>query len=153
MVSGINRGANAGVDTYYSGTVAAAREAAMFGIPAIALSQAIRQGVETDWSAATHVSAALVRELCGEELPGPGFWSVNLPAPIPDRPLEHVHRVPVATHPMPVSFSRVQSEDGLTMTFEYGQSYWEREVSGPSDYSTIRGGEIAVTAVPLFGRF
>src|SRR3972149_10306423 len=41
-ISGINHGANAGVDTFYSGTVAGAREAAILGIRAIALSQARR---------------------------------------------------------------------------------------------------------------
>jgi 5'-nucleotidase len=49
VVSGINRGANAGVDTFYSGTIAGAREAAILGIPAIAVSQAVRRGVEADW--------------------------------------------------------------------------------------------------------
>ena len=83
VVSGINAGANAGVDTYYSGTVAGAREAALLGVPAVAVSQAIRSGVEIDWAAAADLTAHLVRELCNESLPGPGFWSVNLPAPIP----------------------------------------------------------------------
>ena len=41
MISGINRGFNLGVDCLYSGTVAAAREAALLGIPAIALSTSI----------------------------------------------------------------------------------------------------------------
>lgn len=153
VVAGINRGANAGVDTYYSGTIAAAREAAMLGLRSIALSQAIRTGVETDWPAATDVCTALVRELMDESLPGPGFWSVNLPAPIPENPLDHVHRVPIATHPMPIEFERTESEDGRTLSFRYGVSYWLREVTSPSDYATIRDGDIAVSAVPLFGRF
>lgn len=41
VVSGINRGANLGQDVYYSGTVSAAREACMLGLPAIAVSLAI----------------------------------------------------------------------------------------------------------------
>ena len=41
VISGINRGYNIGVDSLYSGTVAAAREAALLGIPAIALSTSI----------------------------------------------------------------------------------------------------------------
>jgi 5'-nucleotidase len=41
VVSGINRGANLGQDTYYSGTCAAAREAAFMGIPSIAISSVI----------------------------------------------------------------------------------------------------------------
>ena len=153
VVSGINRGANAGVDTFYSGTVAGAREAAILGIRAIAVSQAIRTGIDPDWPAATDITSLLLQELLTEELDGPGFWSVNLPAPIPPDAKDHIHRVPVAAHPMPMTFDRTDSDDGRVMEFGYGASYWLREVSGPSDYSVIRDGGIAVTAIPLFGRF
>ncbi len=44
MLSGVNRGANLGEDVLYSGTVAAAMEGAMLGIPAIAFSQVRVQG-------------------------------------------------------------------------------------------------------------
>lgn len=152
VVSGINAGANAGVDVYYSGTVAGAREAALLGVPAIAVSQAVRSGVETDWAAATDITAHLVRELCKESLPGPGFWSVNLPAPIPHDARQRIQRAPIASHPMPMLFDRTLHEDGR-MDFNYGASYWRREVTEPSDYSVIRDGGIAVTPVPLFGSF
>jgi len=46
VISGINRGYNLGVDSLYSGTVAAAREAALHGIPAIALVGNIGEGAE-----------------------------------------------------------------------------------------------------------
>lgn len=152
VVSGINLGANAGVDTYYSGTIAGAREATILGIPAISVSQAVRAGIAPDWPAATAVTALLIKELIAEPLPGPGFWSINLPAPIPPDARNHVHRVPLASHPMPMDFDRADRDDGR-MEFAYGASYWLREVTTPSDYSTIRDGEIAVTAIPLFGRF
>lgn len=153
VVSGINAGANAGVDTFYSGTVAGAREAAILGLRAIAVSQALRVGVATDWGAATNITAFLVKELIGETLPAPGIWNINLPAPLPANPRERIHRVPVAAHPMPMTFNRAESGDGRTMEFGYGASYWLREVSAPSDYSVIRDGGIAVTTIPLFGRF
>lgn len=153
VISGINHGANAGVDTYYSGTVAAAREAAMLGLPAIAISQARRGDTEIDWKRTSEVVADLIPKLLDEKLPGPGFWSLNLPAPIPDDPENHIHYVPVATHPMPMTFNRKDENDGQSMQFEYGASYWLREVTGLSDYSVIRDGGIAITAIPLFGKF
>ena len=153
VVSGINRGANAGVDAFYSGTIAAAREAAIMGIAAIAVSQAVRAEIETDWAAATNVTAMLVKELVAEALPGPGFWSVNFPAPIPTDARNHIHRVPTSAHPPPITFDRVEREDGRIMEFRYGASYWDRDVSGPSDYTVICQGGIAVAAVPLLGRF
>ena len=153
IVSGINRGANAGVDTFYSGTVAGAREGSILGIRAIALSQAIRADLETDWEAATRAARVLVQQFMNEPMPGPGFWNINLPAPIPTDATDRVRRVPVAAHPMPMSFNHESSEDGKVLAFDYGASYWLREVTAPSDYTTIRGGEISVTAIPLFGRF
>jgi len=153
VVSGINHGANAGVDTFYSGTVAGAREGAILGAPAIALSQALRPGVETDWARAGDVCKHVVDMLSTESLPEPGFWSVNLPAPIADDATETIQRVPVAVHPMPMTFEHEEKDGGDTLEFGYGASYWLRDVSGPSDYSVIRDGGVAVTAIPLVGRF
>jgi 5'-nucleotidase len=153
VVAGINRGANAGVDTYYSGTVAAAREAAINGIRAIAVSQAVKADVDIDWAAASRVTKMLVSELVDEPLPGPGFWSVNLPALIPPDARRHVQRVPLAAQPAPMFYKRAEGDDGKVMAFDYGASYWLRDVTGPSDYSVIRDGGIAVTAIPLYGRF
>lgn len=153
IVSGINHGANAGVDTFYSGTVAGAREGAILGIRAIALSQALRREVELDWAPTSKAAALIVRQLVSEPLEGPGFWSVNFPAPVPADPGSNIHRVPVAIHPMPMSFDRKEENDGRSMRFNYGASYWLREVTGPSDYSVIRDGGIAVTPIPLYGRF
>lgn len=153
LISGINAGANSGVDVFYSGTVAAAREGAILGIRAIAISQGLRQGLETDWSAATRVSGMIIRELLKEALPGPGFWSVNLPPRIPNEPRNHVHRVPVSIQPTPLGFVRTNRPDGRLMEFDYDAAYWRREVDGPSDYSVIRDGGIAISAIPLHGRF
>ena len=153
VVSGINRGANSGVDVFYSGTVAGAREGAILDIKSISVSQAVRADVHTDWPAASHITHTLIRQLLQEELPGRGFWSINLPAPIPPDPQKHVHRVGVATEPMPNSFKRTVRDDGRTIEFSYGAPYWDRMAQGPSDYSTIRDGHIAITAIPLHGRF
>ncbi|MGD2109188.1 MAG: 5'/3'-nucleotidase SurE [Phycisphaerae bacterium] len=152
VVAGINRGANAGIDTYYSGTVAAAREAAALGLRAIAVSQAIRKDIDIDWAAARDITAELVSELSNESLPGPGFWNVNLPAPIPPDARSRVRRVPLATHPIPMGFERKKGDDGRPV-FVHRSAYWIRDVATPTDYSTVRDGDIAVTPIPLFGRF
>ena len=78
VLSGINQGANMGDDTLYSGTVAAAMEGFLFGIPAIAFSQ-----VEKGWGhldAAGRVVRALVQQLLDEGLPlQPFLLNVNIP--------------------------------------------------------------------------
>ena len=153
VVAGINRGANAGVDTYYSGTIAAAREGALQRISSISVSQAVRQGVELDWEATSHVAQLLIPKLAAEDLPGPGFWSLNLPAPLPEDLEGSVQRVPVASAPMPVKFDRLGDGQGARLEYVAGSWYWDRQVDGACDYAVIRDGGIAITAIPLFGRF
>ena len=154
LLSGINRGANSGVDVYYSGTVAGAREGAILGIKSVAASQAIRNDHEVDWAAASKtVHDVLTEMLLTETLPAPGFWSLNLPQPIPEEGLQALRRVPVAVDPTPLKFERSDSADGKTTEFGYGAPYWGRDVQSPTDFSTIRDGLIALTAIPLNGKF
>ena len=87
IVSGINHGANLGDDITYSGTVAAAFEGIVLGIPAVAVSQqsAAREmgflpGPRFDFDRAASISARLV-ELLSAEPPPPGtLLNVNCPA-------------------------------------------------------------------------
>ncbi len=151
VVAGINHGANAGVDTFYSGTVGAAREGTILGIPAIALSQAYRNGIEPDWTLATEVVAGIVATLVRETLPGPGFWSVNLPAPIPEDFASCIHRTVVALEPMPFTFDKTQ-EDGVAR-YKYPRDYWSRRTTTHSDYTVVRDGGISIAAIPLIGKF
>jgi 5'-nucleotidase len=77
VVSGINRGYNLGMVTYVSGTVGAAREAALMGIPAIASSLAVE---ETDYAAAAQI-VRRVAEMVRQTGIEPGvLLNVNVPA-------------------------------------------------------------------------
>jgi 5'-nucleotidase len=78
VVSGINRGFNLGSDVFYSGTVAAAAEGALRGVPAIALSLEPRSEVDLD--AATGFAAGLVRAVLSSHMPPRTLLNVNLPA-------------------------------------------------------------------------
>ena len=81
VVSGINQGANMGDDTLYSGTVAAAMEGYLFGIPSIAFSQ-----VEKGWAhldAATQVVRRVVQAVIHSP-PAASSWLLNVN--IPNRP-------------------------------------------------------------------
>ena len=63
LISGINAGANLGSDVYNSGTVAAAREAAILGYPSIAISQYISKDNEVDWAISGHHAGAVIEML------------------------------------------------------------------------------------------
>src|ERR1700688_3567452 len=60
VISGINRGGNLGADTYISGTVAAAREAALMGLPALAISHYVAKGRALNWEAAERRAARAI---------------------------------------------------------------------------------------------
>ena len=78
VVSGINNGQNVGEDTLYSGTVAAATEGFMFGIPAIAFSLVGRDWLHLD--AAARVAAEIVAHFLEHPMPGHPLLNVNIPS-------------------------------------------------------------------------
>jgi 5'-nucleotidase len=78
VVSGINRGDNAGLSLYVSGTVGAAREAAFDGLNSIAVSQVA--GPRMDYAPGAAVAARIAAEVLRRGLPPGTFLSVNVPA-------------------------------------------------------------------------
>ena len=80
VVSGINSGANVGINVIYSGTVAAALEAAFLGLPAVALSLYLKNDVPTDYARAAKLSVGVIKDLLAKGLNGGQIASVNLPA-------------------------------------------------------------------------
>lgn len=81
-VSGVNAGPNMGEDVFYSGTVAAAMEAAIMGIPAVAVSFASRRVEEVEgWQGAL---AALLRQMVAQGIRKGEVLNVNLPPVPPD---------------------------------------------------------------------
>lgn len=92
VLSGVNRGNNSGENTLYSGTIGGAMEAALQGVPAIALSQFMgprTEALDTPFEAAAHHGAALVRKLLAHGAWGTGgyrtFYNVNFPPAAPPR--------------------------------------------------------------------
>jgi 5'-nucleotidase len=77
VVSGINLGPNLGNDVTYSGTVAAAWEAAIHGIKAVAISVASRK--DPDFEPAARFGLRLVQHLVDVEVPSGAFLNVNVP--------------------------------------------------------------------------
>ena len=81
VFSGVNRGANLGNDVHYSGTVAAAREAALNGLPAVAVSLHITDFDDRTYHYATaaQVAVTLALRLLDEPLPPGTFLNINAP--------------------------------------------------------------------------
>jgi 5'-nucleotidase len=79
VLSGINNGANMGDDTLYSGTVAAAMEGYLFGVPAIAFSQTEKGWTHLDAAAAT--ARAVIEQVLATRGPGGAPWLLNVNLP------------------------------------------------------------------------
>jgi 5'-nucleotidase len=77
VVSGINKGGNLGDDVTYSGTVAGALEAAIYGLPGIAMS--LVQRVNFDFGPAAELARELARRVLGDGLPQGTLLNVNVP--------------------------------------------------------------------------
>ncbi len=85
VISGINKGANMGEDITYSGTAAAAMEAVLQGIPALAVSQVCDQGCDgIDYRLAQETIVTLAKRILTEGFPLPKrhFLNINIP-PVP----------------------------------------------------------------------
>ena len=143
VLSGINHGSNLGVDIYESGTVAAAREAAIHGYKAIALSHYIFDGRSISWPlAAQRLTPVLDRLLKGTQEPG-YFFNVNLPHP------EHT-RIPLETKSAHVD----TSPDKKMFTpnsngFKYTAIYHERQYQPGSDIDYCFNGDISMSEIKV----
>lgn len=79
VLSGINRGANLGVETVFSGTVGAAMTALLLGLPAIALSQAFTDRAAVPWATAEAHAAGVIAQFAGGDWADRAILNVNFP--------------------------------------------------------------------------
>lgn len=143
VVSGINNGANMGDDTLYSGTVAAATEAYLFGIPAIAFSL-VRKGWDHLDSAA-RVARDVVERHLAQPLDAPVLLNVNVPS-VPYDALDGMRVTRLG--------KRHPSQPVVRTTTPYGEPvYWIGPVgnvadAGPdTDFGAVE--QLSVSVTPL----
>lgn len=79
MLSGVNHGSNLGEDVTYSGTVAAAMEATLFGVPAIALSQEISDHTNFSYEPAQHFAPEVIKRLLTQTWSPDVLLNINFP--------------------------------------------------------------------------
>jgi len=95
VLSGVNRGRNAGEDVIYSGTVAGAVEGTVIGVPSLALSQAYasRSGRPPYWETSLHHAPEIIRRIVAKGIPRDVLINVNFP----DCPRDQVKGIAVTT--------------------------------------------------------
>jgi 5'-nucleotidase len=130
LVAGINNGANAGINIYYSGTVAAAMEGAFLKIPSIALSVVAEE--HTNFEKAAKYCADIIKKLM--PLKSGGVINVNIPALSVGEP-KGIRIVPQSTEGFH-EYYIPQLAGGL-----------HRDEEHPSDTTSLADGYITVTAL------
>jgi 5'-nucleotidase len=143
VISGINPGANTGVNVNYSGTVSAAREASLLGLPAIAVSI---QGPEVhDYTAAAAFTARLADQLSANTMPRGTFLNVNLP----NLPLERIQQVCISRQGVATTAEAFERRvDPRNRVY-----YWQggddpgRESLPDADNSVLRNDCISITPI------
>jgi len=142
VVSGINNGANMGDDTLYSGTVAAAMEGFLFGIPAIAFSQAERGWTHLD--AAARTARSIIEQVLRTP-PSSAPWLLNVNIP---------NRADAALLPRVVTRlgRRHPSQPVICQTSPRGETlYWigpagdAREAGEGTDFHATANGQVSIT--------
>ena len=152
VIAGINTGANLGVDLFYSGTAAAAREAAILGIPSLAISRYTHPDFPIDWNQlATHVGRVIERLISEElRLPSGQFWNVNFPAVVGDVHGDEICFAPQGLLSHDIGFKRVETESTAeTSIFEHVGNFRSRGKTGQCDVSRLFDQKITATPVDL----
>src|SRR3954470_23227457 len=104
VVSGMNAGANVGINVLYSGTVAAAIEAAFLGLPAVALSLYLRPHIPADYARAAALSRRGIEQILEGGLRPGQVVSVNLPPLRPGEQPTGVRVVRQCARPWPDTY-------------------------------------------------
>ena len=145
VVSGVNSGSNMGDDTLYSGTVAAATEGYLLGIPAIAISLVSREFVH--YETAARVARELVERLQRSPMGAPVLLNVN----VPDVPYESLAGVEVTR-----LGRRHKAQPVVTGKNPRGETvYWigpagaAREAGPGTDFNALERGAVSVTPLQV----
>jgi 5'-nucleotidase len=145
VLSGINHGSNLGADMYYSGTVAAVREAVLHGWPGIAVSQYYKAGREEfDWDRASVWLTSILKDILARPIEAGLFYNINLPHLDADAADPEVVWCSLDPNPLPLNYDH-DEESGL---FFAGDYRLRKRIPG-ADVDVCINGAIAITPVRM----
>jgi 5'-nucleotidase len=148
VLAGVNPGGNVGMDIYYSGTVAAVREAVALGCPGIAVSQLTYKDVPTDWDRTLEWAITLLDRLKPFVTnTDPVLWNVNFPGKVEGTEMPRIRVVRMSTDPLAVSFEKQNGGDGSS--YVYNGPYFKRPAAANTDVGELFSGNITVTPLGL----
>jgi len=144
VVSGINRGENSGLASFYSATVACAREAAFQGIPSIAFS--LESSPEMDYTAAADFIASIVREVKKRGLRRGTYLNVNIPALSKER-IKGVMVTRLDQRPSPESYDGKTNAEGQITFWPLDKELGAGDTK--ADIWALRNGYISLTPMSI----
>ena len=146
VVSGMNSGANIGINVIYSGTVAAAVEAAFLGVPAIAVSLHIGNPAATRYDRAATIARAIIDKVLEFPIDPHSVINVNVPrTESDDRPMPAIRVVDMNQAAGSSSYECRQSPDGRDYYWACGSGIeFDRTASG-SDVEALLAGNATIT--------
>ncbi len=159
VISGINAGANLGTDLLVSGTFAAAREAAVQGFAAMAVSHYRRPDVprswdhSTEWLRSTIIDFAEAARLTVSESPNAAtdrpFWNVNLPAVDPNGPIPIREECEVEPHPLLRTGTVTAEGRGSAQQLSMTSDFHSRPRTKGSDVDRCFSGRITLSRLAV----
>ena len=145
VISGINHGANMGDDTIYSGTVAAATEGFLLGIPSIAVSLASKSA--GNYATAARVACELFGRFRDRPITSPLLLNVN----VPDVPYDQLQGIEVTR-----LGRRHKAEAVVKTTNPRGETvYWVGAAGGAqdagagTDFNAVTHGKVSITPLQI----
>jgi 5'-nucleotidase len=145
-LSGVNHGPNMGEDVLYSGTVAAAMEATVLGIPAIAISYT--GGYHEEIEGWEDVVRAVLRSILGrKDLPADTLFNVNLPACAPSE-IKGIRVTSLGQRRYADSITRARDPSGREY-FWIGGGVASWRGASDSDFQAVEEGYVSVTPLHL----
>ena len=140
VISGINRGANVGINVLYSGTVSAATEASILGLPALAVSLAAY--VKPDYCFAAYFTSLLVEQIFSWSLRRPFCLNVNIPN-LPAHQIKGVKFTRQGTRKLKERFEKRIDPHGNVYYWQCGEEFTEEDPA--TDVRAIKAGFISIT--------
>jgi 5'-nucleotidase len=144
VVSGINSGANVGINVVYSGTIAAAIEAAFLGLPSIAVSLLYVNDIPMDYARAAVLARQTIQQVLAAGLPAGRVVSINLPALREGENPTGVKVVRQCTRPWVDTYERRLDPKGREY-FWNSSVFTLSESESDTDVAALRDGYITIT--------
>ena len=145
VVSGINDGANMGDDTIYSGTVAAATEGFLLGIPSLAVS--IASGSNGNFATAARVAADMVQRFKNKKFNEPILLNINVPD-VTYEQLQGIEVTRLGRRHKAESVVKSQSPRGETV-YWVGAAGAAQDAGEGTDFFVVKRNRVSVTPLQI----